>query len=80
MATLRLTDLWGWLVPGERGEDRVASAASSSKVAKEAFEFSRRVYKETRGPTPALRLVYQAFLENKNHGESGGSTKAGANT
>jgi hypothetical protein len=63
-----------------RGPEGPAPARDSAgaKGTKEAFDFSRRVYNETGGPTPELRRLYMRYLENQ--GDLKQSVRAGKAT
>ncbi len=45
---------------------------ASRDSAREAYEFTRRVYNKTRGPTPKLRALYESYVTTQ--GEPVGPT------
>jgi hypothetical protein len=61
MASLTMDRLRGLFQRPHKSKKREAVFAN----AREAYEFSRRVYKETGGPTADLKRVYQTFLQSQ---------------
>jgi len=55
MATLSL-NWFSWLRKKEK---------PSFESSKDAYEFARRVYAETKGPTPELKTLYKRYRANQ---------------
>jgi hypothetical protein len=57
-----LTDILRYLHGGDKKK------RSAFKSEREAYEFCRRLYKESGGVTPELRRAYEFYVKNSNDG------------